>query len=191
MRDLPRSAAWRHVDPRCGFEVVIFRAMPSGVRVEGRMVAVEHGIPMSVDFSIDLDEQSRTRAARVSELSSDGRRNVHLKADGAGRWWVDGAEAHDLDGCFDVDLGASAFTNALPIRRLGIDVDGLVPAPAAYVRAPGLAVERLEQTYRKLPGLNGLSRYAYSAPAFQFTATLVYDRNDLVLDYPGIATRAA
>jgi hypothetical protein len=100
-------------------------------------------------------------------------------------------EAPDLEGCFDIDLAASAFTNALPIRRLAIVVDGSVPAPAAYVRAPGLGVERLDQTYKKLPGTDGVSRYAYTAPSFQFAADLIYDEHDLVLDYPGIATRVA
>ena len=131
MRGLPQSAAWRHVDARRGFEIVFFRAEPRGVRVEGRTVAVENDVAWSADFSIDLDRHWTTRAARVSELAYDGTRRVLLEADGGGHWWVNGAEAPDLDGCFDIDLGASAFTNALPIRRLGIEVGSSVAAPAA------------------------------------------------------------
>jgi hypothetical protein len=33
--------------------------------------------------------------------------------------------------------------------------------------------------------------YDYSAPAFEFSCRLVYDESGLVLDYPGIAARAA
>jgi hypothetical protein len=32
--------------------------------------------------------------------------------------------------------------------------------------------------------------YDYTAPAFGFTARLVYDETGLIVDYPGIATRA-
>jgi Putative glycolipid-binding len=63
-------------------------------------------------------------------------------------------------------------------------------APAAYVRAVGLAVERLEQTYVRTTDESTGQRYDYTAPAFDFGARLVYDQSGLVLDYPGIAVRA-
>lgn len=191
MVGFPRWAAWRHVDARSGFEVVFFRAGARGLRVDGRTAAVEDRRPWSVEFRIELDDGWATRTACVSELTSDGRREVQLEADGSGRWRVNGAEASTLDGCFDVDLGASAFTNALPVRRLRIAGDAPVPAPAAYVRAPGLAVERLEQISTRLPGVIGRRRYCYAAPSFGFEAELTYDDNGLVLDYPGIALRVA
>jgi hypothetical protein len=65
-----------------------------------------------------------------------------------------------------------------------------LPPPAAYVRAAGLAVERLEQTYARTTDQAACQRYDYAAPAFDFTARLVYDESGLVLDYPGIAVRA-
>jgi uncharacterized protein len=191
MHGLPPSAAWRHVEARSGFEVVFFRAEVSGLRVEGRTVAVEDEQPWSVGFSVTLDRNWTTRAVRVCELARDGRRDVRLETDASGRWRVNGVEDAALDDCVDVDLGASAFTNTLPIRRLRIDHGDPVPAPAAYVRAPGLSIERLDQIYTRLPALDGLRRYAYTAPAFGFEAELIYDEHDLVLDYPGIATRVA
>jgi hypothetical protein len=54
-----------------------------------------------------------------------------------------------------------------------------------------LRVERLEQTYARLPDEGERARYEYVAPAFDFSAVLTYDRFGLVLDYPGIAVRVA
>ena len=62
-------------------------------------------------------------------------------------------------------------------------------APAAYIRALDLGVERLEQRYLRLDDTKGGSRYRYRAPRFDFECELVYDESGLVLDYPGIATR--
>ena len=107
-----------------------------------------------------------------------------------GHWLVDGRPAPHLDGCLDVDLEASAMTNALPVRRMGLPAGARAAAPAAYVRAVGLAVERLEQIYVRTTGEATGQRYDYTAPAFSFSAGLVYDRPGLVLDYPGIAVRA-
>jgi hypothetical protein len=103
---------------------------------------------------------------------------------------VDGKPARRLDGCLDVDLEASAMTNALPVRRLSLPVAAAAAAPAAYVRATGLMVERLEQTYLRTTDEAACQRYDYAAPAFGFGARLVYDESGLVLDYPGIAVRA-
>lgn len=114
--------------------------------------------------------------------SAAGTRQVQLEADGNGGWRVAGDPGPPIDGCLDVDLEASAFTNAFPVHRLGLNPGERAEAPAAYVRAPDLAVERLEQSYIRLDDDGPRSRYDYKSPAFEFTA---------VLDYPGIAVRVA
>jgi hypothetical protein len=103
---------------------------------------------------------------------------------------VDGAAAPALDGCLDVDLESSACTNTLPVHRLALAVGEVAPAPAAYVRAVDLGVERLEQEYRRLDDEGSRSRYDYRAPDLAFGCRLVYDAAGFLLDYPGIATRA-
>lgn len=45
----------------------------------------------------------------------------------------------------DVDLESSALTNALPVHRMGLGIEPAADAPAAYVRALDLSVDRLEQ----------------------------------------------
>ena len=116
---------------------------------------------------------------------------MRLDGDGTGGWRVDGEEAPQLAGCLDVDLEASAFTNALPVHRLGLDVGQRADAPAAYVRALDFRVERLEQSYERLQDRGRQSHYDYISPVFDFRAELVYDEFGLVLDYPGIAVRVA
>jgi hypothetical protein len=127
----------------------------------------------------------------VTGRSTAGVREVVLRSDGAGAWQVDGQRAPDLDACLDVDLESSALTNAFPARRLGLAVGERAEAPAAYVRAVDLGVERLEQSYVRLDDAAQGERYRYNAPRFDFECELVYDASGLLLDYPGIATRAA
>ena len=123
--------------------------------------------------------------------SSRGTRTVRLETDGRGSWLVDGGAAPHLDGCFDVDLESSSLTNAFPVNRLRLAPGDEADAPAAYVRALDLAVERLEQRYVRIDDGTGLERYDYTSPAFDFRCELTYDAAGLVLDYPGIASRVA
>lgn len=105
-------------------------------------------------------------------------------------WIVDGQATPRLDGCLDVDLESSALTNAFPVHRLGLGVDDRASAPAAFVRAGDLGVDRLQQGYVRSPDDGALAQYDYTAPAFGFSCRLVYDDAGLVVSYPGIALRA-
>jgi hypothetical protein len=187
---MPATAAWQHQDARAGFEVVYFHPLGEGLRAEGWTTAVEDGGTWVVEYVIDLDGTGATRGAQVRSRSAAGSSQTLLEADGAGRWLVDGGPAPYLDGCLDVDLESSAMTNALPVRRMGLAPGVRAAAPAAYVRAVGLAVQRLEQAYLRAPDEADRQRYDYTAPVFDFACRLLYDESGLVLDYPGIATRA-
>jgi len=82
------------------------------------------------------------------------------------------------------------MTDALPVHRLDLEIGGRSAAPAAYVRADHLGVERLEQEYIRTGSEQPQQQYNYAAPAFDFTSQLVYDEYGLVVRYPGIAVRA-
>ena len=138
-----------------------------------------------------LDSSWATRSAHIVGRSALGEHEIRLEGDAAGSWRVDGKPMARLSGCVDVDLEASACTNALPVNRLKLEVGQAADAPAVYVRARDLEVERLEQRYERLPNAGERPRYDYIAPRFDFRAVLVFDQFGLVLDYPGIAVRAA
>jgi hypothetical protein len=189
--ELPATAAWRHLDAREGFEVLFLRREADGYRFEGHATAVEDGVTWSVRYAIEVDAGWVTRTARVVSRSAAGERELRIARGGHGGWLIDGKPAPELAGCEDVDLEASSFTNAFPVRRLGLEVGEDSDAPAAYIRAPNLRVARLEQHYARLPDDAETRRYDYFSPAFDFRAVLVYDGHGLILDYPGIAVRVA
>ena len=189
--DPPSYAAWRHQgDSRAGFEVVFPRRADGGVRLEGGTTGAEEDGIWSILYDITLDAGWSTRTARVVGISGSGRSEVLVEGDGRGRWRVDGVDAPHLEGCIDVDLESSSFTNAFPIHRLGLAVGDQSEAPAAWVRLD-LSLERLDQSYRRLDDDGERQRYDYYAPRDDFRSELVYDESGFVLQYPGIAVRAA
>jgi hypothetical protein len=186
----PAAACWQHREARSGFEVAWFQAVTGGWVIDGTTTAVEDGQTWVVTYRVELDPAWLTRRARVGTRTTAGSRETELEADGTGSWRINGAPAPALEGCLDVDLESSAMTNTLPVHRLDLEVGGRAGAPAAYVRALDLAVERLDQTYQRATDQDGHRRYDYGAPVFGFTSCLVYDDSGLILDYPGIARRA-
>jgi hypothetical protein len=187
---LPEFAAWRQRGARDGFEVLFVRTHTGGHRLEGCTTAVESGRAWAVEYDIVVGADWVTSEVRVRALSAAGRPEVRLESRAPGEWLVDGAPAPHLDGCVDVDLEASVFTNALPVRRLALEVGTEADVPAAFVRASDLGVERLDQRYLRLDDEGGHQRYAYAAPRFDYTGRLRYDSSGLLLEYPGIAERS-
>jgi hypothetical protein len=186
----PPSAAWAHQEARSGFEVVYAQPHNDGHLLTGATTAVEDGQSWIVDYEIRVDVGWRTHSARVTGRSSTRARTRLLEGDGEGRWRIDGEPALHLNGCLDVDLESSAMTNALPVHRLALTTGAVAQAPATYVRARDLSIERLEQQYARTIDQDEHQRYDYTAPAFDFSCRLVYDEAGLVLAYPGIAERA-
>jgi uncharacterized protein len=189
---LPAMAAWRHVDAREGFEVLFLRRDHDRFRLDGYSTALQDSEAWGIRYALTVDDAWVTRSAHVVGQSASGRHEVRLEGDGAGEWRVDGSASSELSGCLEVDLEASACTNAIPVRRLGLRVGEHAEAPAVFVGAPLLGVERLEQSYARIEDDgDDRVRYDYAAPAFDFSAILTFDRAGLVLDYPGIAVRVA
>jgi hypothetical protein len=90
-----------------------------------------------------------------------------------------------LDDADFFDLGWSPLFNSLPVIR-----DRLLESGRArdyvmrWVDVPSLKVSKSEQRYEPLG--SGLIRFRSGS----FTADIQFDRNEFVLDYPGIARRA-
>jgi hypothetical protein len=183
---LPAAAAWRHETSREGFEVVYLDERADGITIAGEAALVIDGAPLHAGYVVELDAAWRTRRARVRGRWPGGARETLLQTDGEGSWRVDGAPAPQLDGILDVDLEASAVTNALPVHRLELELGVATPAPAAWVRAHDASVERLEQTYTRMDA----QRFEYAAVELGFRVELVYDDAGLVTHYPEIARRA-
>ncbi|MPV87707.1 hypothetical protein GB882_03440 [Georgenia ruanii] len=183
----PTTAAWRHAGARVGFEVAYLRTHGTGWRLEGGTTAVEAGETWMVEYLVEVDASWTTHHARITSRCTSGLFHLEVEADGTGSWRLDGRTAPQLQGCLDLDLESSVLTNALPVHRLGLAPGARAEAPAAYVRVPLLAVERLAQRYERLAGEEG--RYAYAAPAFEVATELRVDASGLVVSYPDLAVR--
>jgi hypothetical protein len=112
--------------------------------------------------------------------------DLWLATDGSARWGeVNGAHREELDGCYDVDLAVTPFTNTLPIRRLPLQVGDSTELSVAYVDVDTLGVRPDRQRYTRV----GTHRWAFEQLDTGFTATFDVDEHGLVKDYPALFRR--
>jgi len=154
-----------------------------GIAAQAVVIGDDEGATYGVIYRIDCDAAWRVRRAAI-EVVGGGR--LVLFSDGAGRWHGgDGQALAQLDGCIDIDITATPFTNTLPIRRLGAALAQRRTIEVAWVHVPELRVEKAVQAYTRL----GANRYRYESVGSDFEAELEVDDEGFVVRYPGLFSR--
>ena len=162
----------------------------SGVVASGLVIGLEGGRPFRMGYEVRCDGRWQVREVRAAAPDSE-RPVLELLADGEGRWKRrSGEPVPELDGCIDVDISATPFTNTLPIRRLGLRPGESEELVVAYVRVPELLLGSERQRYGCLETRVEGGLYRFEALPSGFTAELPVDADGLVIDYPGLFRRA-
>lgn len=172
---------------------------------EGRLTAVGTAIgadpvPYRLGYALITGDNYVTRTLRVNTTGAGWRRSLELRRDENGGWTgkaeaegefdgpPPGGEMAAFDGAADCDLGLSPITNTLPVLRLGLLGGGdPVELTMPWVSVPDLSVHPLPQRYTPLGRENDIAVVRYESDGF--AADIVFDRDGLVRDYPGIARR--
>jgi hypothetical protein len=145
--------------------------------------------PLQVDYWIQCDAHWRVRQLRVSAEGSESIAAI-LTSDGNGHWTDEnGNPRADLDGCIDVDIMATPFTNTLPIRRLEWQPGASAELNVVYVKLPKLEVGPTPQRYTCLESRPDGGLFRYESLSSGYTNDLPVDGDGLVIDYPGIWRR--
>ena len=179
----PLAARWR-LDDGTGLEHLNLRPSGDTIVADGVIIGNRGGQPYGVRYRAICDKGWETLSLDIQ--ATDGR-SLNLVSDGAGHWSdATGRSRPEFDGCIDIDLAGSPFTNTLPIRRRDLGPDsGAVEFRMLYVPFQTFEPTVDEQRYRCLkPGL-----YRYEAVDRSFTADLSVDEDGLVIDYPSLFHR--
>jgi len=181
-----RNVYWRPWDDP-GLEQLNLQLDADGARALGLILLMRDGAHFRCRYRLETDAAWRLRrltfAVADAEDTAVGRAVV--ECDGAGHWRVNEQERPDLDGCVDVDIQITPFTNTLPIRRLSLAPGESAEIRVAYLPVPELAPRPAEQRYTCLAprGAAG-GRFRYEGLFRGFTADLPVDGDGLVMDYP-------
>lgn len=157
----------------------------AGVTVDGMVVAVDGG-PVRFHYRIRCDVSWTVHRLDVTELETGI--ELAFEADGAGHW-TDGTgrALPAFDGCVDVDLTATPFTNTLPIRRLDFQPGESRDLRMLYVLLPEMQVQPSDQRYTCLEREASGGRFRYESGDFKVELSI--DADGLVVDYPGFWRR--
>jgi uncharacterized protein len=174
-------------------EHVIVSVGPTRITADSQLILAV-GDLASVHYRIECDPSWRFVRLEVTVTKAAGSSRMSLSADDDGHWHRDGTAMPSLEGCIDIDITASPFTNTLPIRRLTWLPGTVRHLDMAYVSLPDLSVVPKRQSYTLLSGGDGdgdagRGEALYRYESGDFRADLPVDGDGFVTDYPGLWDR--
>jgi hypothetical protein len=174
---LQREVLWVALEDR-GFEHLLLSLAPI-VKADGIIVRDNDGSSYRAQYMIECDAGWRVRNVDIA--------GMRLTSDCAGHWYdASGNQLPALDGCFDVDILASPFTNTLAIRRLQLDIGASATIDIVFIDPRDGRFHRSTQRYTRTHE----RRYHYASLESGFESDLPVDDDGLLIEYPGYFRRA-
>jgi hypothetical protein len=171
------------------------------MRARGTQIGVDP-IPYRAQYVLDAGAPgSVTRSLRVEVSGGGWARRLRLERDNAGEWTIEvggegdaplpapGGDSAPLAGALDCDLAFSPLTNAMPVRRHGLDRGGAHSFLMAWVSVPDLAVIPSRQHYTHVSTGDDGCVVRYESESRDFVADLEFDADGLVRLYPHLGRR--
>lgn len=182
MNDRRRAIAWTRRDG-VGLEHLVLGPASADSLV---LALDEQGRPFRLAYALAWTGDWRLREAHLRVTSEAGALDLTLRTDGAGGWRdAAGAARPALDGCTDIDIWPTPFTNTFPLRRAPLAIGERRELLVAWVSAPELTVTPMRQAYTRLAE----RRYLFESRDSGFRAELSVDADHVVVDYEGLFRR--
>lgn len=168
-------------------ENCLVEVQATGAVVTSTIVGLYQEKLYQVDYRIETDEHWQTVLLDINCRHNNRTQLIRLEGNGKGNWMSGGKNAPHFDGCIDVDIPLTPFTNTLPVRRLGLQ-----PGESAEIRVLycDLLAGELRPVYQRYTCLSA-TKYQYQNVPNDFEATIEVDEAGLVVNYPLLFVRKA
>src|SRR5713226_761051 len=121
-----------------GLEHLRLRQNDTSMLIDSVVIGVEDEQIFRLWYEIQTDSDWKVRACTL-RLLGDTTPEITLHADGEGHWAdAAGVPLTALEGCIDVDISVTPFTNTLPIRRVPLHAGQSVDSQGLVIDYPGL-----------------------------------------------------
>ena len=159
----------------------------AGVSIDSVIVGLHQDSLYRVDYKIETNSRWQTVSFELGTQVFDEKKIHRFESNGTGKWTSEGKPCPQFDGCIDIDIPLTPFTNTLPIRRLSLGVGQSEEIRVVYLDVLEKKFSAVRQKYQRLSE----RKYKYENVPNDFEAEIAVDDDGFVVDYPGLFVRTA
>src|ERR1051326_8478502 len=131
-----------------GLEQLRLTENETGAVADGLVLGIAGTIPFRLWYQVQVDRAWNVREC-ILQVGGEQGQTLHLLTNGQGHWTdVAGVPCSTLDGCLDLDISLTPFTNTLPLRRLALAPGESMDLRVTYIQVPELSISPVRQRYR-------------------------------------------
>ena len=191
-----RAVVWKGLD-ETRLELALVQLTSLGLRASVTQLGTRP-VPYRLSYQLTTAPDLATEELVAVSEGAGWRRRLELRRSASAAWSSSGEaegqsdlppmeERADLSDAIDCDVGRSPLTNTLPVLRLGLLDGGEAELAMAWVSVPDLRVLRSEQRYEFVSADRGQVVIRYVGRHRSYVGELTFDREGIVLHYPGLA----
>lgn len=150
--------------------------------VKGYITGEGYEKPWQVNYTLTLNPRWEAQTVFI-EVMSEQNYTISLHKNELQQWMNEkGEHLAAFDGCVDVDISFTPFTNSLPINRLQLTKGEGQDIRVVYVDVRNGVIKTVKQRYLN----KGNQIYKYENEDSGYISELIIDKDGYVVDYPGI-----
>jgi len=151
-----------------------------GSDIKSTIVGCFNSVIYKLDYQITTNHIWETTFFMIKAQLNDVVRITNFESDGKGNWFENGQHIEKFDGCIDIDISLTPFTNTLPINRLKLSENTSKQIQVLYLDILGQQINSVQQKYTRLSP----NRYKYENVPNDFVSIISVDESGLVMKYP-------
>jgi uncharacterized protein len=184
MAYMQKNILWTGIEYH-SLENCILTITDKGSAINSSIIGVYANQLYRVAYRIGTNQYWETTSLEITSQLNNTVETIDFRKEGKESWYVNGRPDEKFNGCIDVDISLTPFTNALPINRLKLSEKESAQIKVLYVDVLGRKMMPVQQKYTKL----SQTGYKYENIPNDFEAVLTVDDLGLIVQYPGLFTR--
>ena len=168
-------------------ENCILSVSDTGTEVNSVIIGGSENKIYRVEYLIKTNKNWETIFFEIKSYLNDKIDCLSFRSDGKGNWTTNGNPITQFNGCIDLDISLTPFTNTLPINRLKLSENKKHLINVLYIDVLEQQAKPVQQNYTKLSE----AEYKYENVPNDFETEITVDKLGLVINYPGLFERIA
>ncbi len=156
-----------------------------GSEVNSSIIGISANLFYKIEYRISINQYWETVYFEIKSQLYNTVELIDFRKEGKDCWYVNGQPDEKFNGCIDIDISLTPFTNTLPINRLKLSEKEDEQIKVLYIDVLGRKIMPVIQKYTKLSS----TEYKYENVPNDFESFISVDDLGLVVKYPGLFER--